>query len=195
MVRGFVREVLSIASWIAAAAAAFYLYKPLIPLVRPYIESATVSSVVAAAAVFFVALIIASYITTKISDFVIDSRIGAIDRGLGFMFGAARGLLLVVIALLFFNWLVPTPPAWVANAQAKPMLDGLGERLMAALPEDIETSIMDKIRGGGSTTAVAPATTPDAATAAPEETPPAEDPAYGTTTRQNLEQLIQNSDN
>ncbi len=194
MVRGFVREVLSIASWIAAAAAAFFLYKPLIPLVRPYIESATVSSVVAAAAVFFVALILASYITTKISDFVIDSRIGAIDRSLGFMFGAARGLLLVVIALLFFNWLVQTPPSWVANAQTKPMLDNLGEKLMAALPEDIETTIMDKIKGSGSGAAVAPATTPEAA-APGAAVPETEDPAYGTTTRQNLEQLIQNSDN
>ena len=34
----------------------------------------------------------------KISDFVIDSRVGAIDRSLGFVFGVVRGLLLVVIA-------------------------------------------------------------------------------------------------
>ena len=115
MVRGFVREVLSVASWLAAVAAAYFLYKPIVPLVKPYIESGTVATIVAAAAIFFIALIVASYITTKISDFVIDSRVGAIDRGLGFLFGAARGLLLLVIALLFFNWLVTPPPAWVAK--------------------------------------------------------------------------------
>ncbi len=80
MVRGFVREVLSVASWVAAAAAAYFLYKPVLPLLAPYIESKTVATIAAAAAIFFIALIVATYITMKISDFVIDSRIGAVDR-------------------------------------------------------------------------------------------------------------------
>ncbi len=198
MVRGFVREVLSIASWIAAAAAAFFLYKPIVPLVRPYIESATVASIIAAAGVFFIALIIASYVTTKISDFVIDSRVGAIDRGLGFLFGAARGLLLVVIALLFFGWLVQTPPNWVANAQSKPMLDDLGDKLLAALPDDIESAIMKQFNQGGESDGTTAATgTGEPAPAVPEvdDAPAPDDTDYGTTTRQNLDQLIQNSDN
>ena len=127
MVRGFVREVLSVASWVAAAAAAYYFYKSLLPLVEPYFDNRTIAIIVSAAAIFFVALIVASYITMKISDFVIDSRIGAIDRAFGFIFGAVRGVLLLVIALLFFNWLVPAPPAWVADARTKPFLDNLGE--------------------------------------------------------------------
>ena len=46
-----------------------------------------------------------------------DSRVGALDRTLGFVFGAARGILLVVVAMLFFNWLVAAPqqPDWVAD--------------------------------------------------------------------------------
>src|SRR5579859_1692601 len=117
MVRGFVREVLSVASWAAAAGAAYLGYKHLFPLVQPYFQSKTVAVIVSAAAIFFIALVIASYITMKISDFVIDSRVGAIDRGLGFVYGAVRGLLLLVIALLFFNWLVPAPPVWVTAAR------------------------------------------------------------------------------
>ena len=46
MVRGFVREVLSVASWVAAAAAAYFLYKPVLPLVQPYIDSNTVATIV-----------------------------------------------------------------------------------------------------------------------------------------------------
>ncbi|MBN9010696.1 MAG: CvpA family protein, partial [Rhizobiales bacterium] len=147
MVRGFVREVLSIASWAAAAAAAYLFYKPVVPLVQPYFESKTVGVIVSAAAIFFVALIVASYITMKISDFVIDSRIGAVDRALGFVFGAVRGLLLLVVAFLFFNWLVSPPPAWVAQAKTAPLLKSLGEQLMAALPPDAEEAIMKRIRG------------------------------------------------
>ena len=38
---------------------------------------------------------------------ILDSRIGALDRTLGFLFGLARGLLIVVVAFMFFSWLVP----------------------------------------------------------------------------------------
>lgn len=187
MVRGFVREVLSVASWLAAVAAAYFFYQPLVPVIRPYIESNTVATIVAAALIFFIALILASYLTTRISDFVIDSRIGAFDRGLGFLFGAARGVLLVVIALWFFNFLVAEPPGWVANAQTGPALKDLGDQLVLALPEDIEAWIQTHTQGmseiGGSPV---------------EETPPPADPAdptYGQDAQQNLDQLIQNSDN
>jgi len=188
MVRGFVREVLSVASWLAAVGAAYLLYKPLVPLVKPYIESGTIATIVAAAVIFFIALIVASYITTKISDFVIDSRVGALDRGLGFLFGAARGLLLLVIALLFFSWLVQTPPTWVANARSKPMLTDLGDRLMAALPDDVETALLKRFRNND---AEAPAGGTDAAPA--DDTTPPPDTTYNNGTRQNLDTLIQNS--
>lgn len=190
MVRGFVREVLSVASWLAAVAAAYYLYGPLVPVIRPYIESNTVATIVAASVVFFVALIIASYLTTKISDFVIDSRVGAIDRVLGFGFGAARGLLLVVIALWFFNFLVARPPDWVANAQTEPMLRDLGEQLVAALPEDIESWIQSHLQRGQNGAAPAgTVTTPD------EAGTDTNDPSYGAGAQQGLDQLILNSDN
>ena len=114
MVRGFSREVLSVASWVGAAAAAYFLYPVLLPYAKDYTTSDTVAMVGSAAAVFLVALIVISFITMRIADFIIDSRVGALDRTLGFLFGAARGILLVVDAMLFFNWLVAPQqqPAW-----------------------------------------------------------------------------------
>src|SRR5689334_12170383 len=79
-VRGFVREVLSIASWGAAAAAGALLYKPVVPLAHKIVEKDTYALIISVAAIFFVTLIVASYVTMKIADFVIDSRVGAIDR-------------------------------------------------------------------------------------------------------------------
>ena len=208
MVRGFVREVLSIASWAAAAAAAYLFYKPVVPLVQPYFESKTVGVIVSAAAIFFVALIVASYITMKISDFVIDSRIGAVDRALGFVFGAVRGLLLLAVALMFFNWLVSPPPAWVAQAKTAPLLKSLGEQLMAALPPDAEEAIMKRIRGTSGGGGEAPAAggeanpAPDAGDedAAPAATPApqpagaaASDPSYKSKQRKSIDQLIEST--
>ncbi len=193
MVRGFVREVLSVASWVAAAAAAYFLYPHVLPLVQPYLDSNTVATIVAAAAIFFVALIVASYITMKISDFVIDSRVGAIDRALGFIFGAVRGLLLMIVAVWFFDFLVKPPPAWIANAQTRPILVSGGDQLIALLPADFETWVKEKISGasGG-----AQPPTSDTPVGEPvDETPaPEEDPAYTPEEQQGIDQLIENNE-
>ena len=146
MVRGFSREILSIASWAVAAVAAFFLYDDVVPFVAPYIDNEKVAMAAAAAIVFFVALIIVSLITMKIADFIIDSRVGALDRTLGFLYGAARGILVVAVALLFLNWLVgANPPAWVANAKSKPLLEQIGLKIQSLLPDDPENSILNRV--------------------------------------------------
>ncbi len=88
MLRGFTREVLAIASWGAAAAAAIYFYPFVLPYVKPYIAKDTVALAAAAAIVFFVTLIVVSIITVKVSDAILDSKVGPLDRSLGFVFGA-----------------------------------------------------------------------------------------------------------
>ena len=167
MVRGFSREVLSVVSWAAAAAAAYLFYKPVVPFLTPYISNDTIAQIAAAGLVFVVTLIVVSIITMKIADFIIDSRIGALDRTLGFLFGAARGVLLVVVAMLFFNWLVTeNQPAWVAQAKSKPMIDSLGAKLIGLLPEDPESTILNRLKPG---TATAPDAAPDGARSAGAE--------------------------
>lgn len=174
MVRGFSREVLSVASWAVAAVSAYLFYPLVLPYLEPHISSETIAKIAALAAVFFVTLIIVSLITMKIADFIIDSRIGALDRTLGFLFGAARGVLLMVVAMLFFNWLVPTnQPAWIADAKSKPMLDSLGMELIDLLPESSETNLMEKLSPRSSTEESQPnnrpavEVTPDTAPALP----------------------------
>ena len=122
MFRGFVREVLSIAAWVAAAILAYLFYEDLLPYVAEYVSNPTVAIIISAAAIFLVSLIVVSLITMRISDFVMDSPVGALDRLLGFIFGAARGVLLLVVAALFFNYLVDEPdrPEWVTTAMSYP---------------------------------------------------------------------------
>ena len=147
MVRGFSREVLSIVSWVVAAIAAFMFYEALTPFVQNYVENATLAPLIAAAAIFLVTLVVVTFITMRIADAIIDSRIGPLDRTLGFLFGLARGALLMVVALLFFGWLVPADrtPEWVADAKSKPLLDNLGQSLVNALPEDPEGLIRERL--------------------------------------------------
>ncbi|MFS4439089.1 CvpA family protein [Paracoccaceae bacterium GXU_MW_L88] len=108
--RGFVREVLSIIGWGLAAIAA-YIFAPTVePLVSglPYVSDILVgncelSMVVAFALAGIVALVIIALLTPLISGAVQNSAIGPIDQGFGALFGVARGILLVSVALLLFN--------------------------------------------------------------------------------------------
>ncbi len=109
-----------------------------IPLVQQYVSPNKALHVpVAAGGIFLVTLLVAYFITSKLSDMILDSRIGALDRTLGFAFGAARGLLLAVVGFLFFSWLAQDEknhPVWVRDAKLKPMLVSAGATSRACCP-------------------------------------------------------------
>jgi membrane protein required for colicin V production len=148
MVRGFMREVLSIASWAAAALLTLYAYPRLKPVVLQYFSNDIVASAITVGGVFLGTLLVVSVVTIKISDTILDSRVGALDRTLGFLFGLARGLVIVVVAFLFFNWLVPdrSQPEWVKNAKSLVVLKRTGESLMSMLPDDPESTILKRLK-------------------------------------------------
>ncbi|ACI93494.1 CvpA family protein [Afipia carboxidovorans OM5] len=148
MIRGFVREILSITAWGAAALTTLYAYQKLLPTAKTYIASDTLATIAVVAGIFIVTLIVVSIITVRISDMILDSRIGALDRTLGFLFGLARGLLIMVVAFLFFTWLVPDKqqPDWVRGAKSRVVLQGTGDWLMTLLPDDPENTILKKFK-------------------------------------------------
>ena len=148
MIRGFMREILSIGAWGIAALVTLYSYSRVLPLAKQYFSSDMVAGGVAIGGVFLGTLLIVSIITVRISDMVLDSRVGALDRTLGFLFGLGRGLIIVVVAFLFFAWLVPprTQPAWVANAKSRVVLQSTGDWLISMLPDDPESTILKRLK-------------------------------------------------
>ncbi len=148
MVRGFVREVLAIASWALAAFAAYAGYPRVTPFLKPYISNDMVAQIAAVGAIFLVVLLVVSVITIRISDAILDSKIGVIDRTLGLGFGLARGLLIMVVAYLFFVNLVPESgrPDFVKNAKSLPVLDQTGKWLLSILPPDGAETILARIK-------------------------------------------------
>jgi membrane protein required for colicin V production len=148
MVRGFMREVLSITAWALAAGATLYSYAKLLPLAKQYFNNDIVAAVAVVGGVFLLTLLVVSVITVRISDMVLDSRVGALDRTLGFLFGLARGLIIVVVAFQFFTWLVPdrSQPEWVRSAKSRVVLTSTGQWLMSMLPDDPESTILKKLK-------------------------------------------------
>ena len=144
MVRGFMRELLSIAAWAIAAAAALYFGGKVAPIVKSQVNvSDTVAAVIAGAVIFLVALLIISIFTVRISDKISDSKIGPLDRTMGFLFGLGRGLILVAVAYTFTSWFVEEPKQWpgIRDAKSVVVLKATRDWLMSLLPDDIESSV------------------------------------------------------
>src|SRR5262245_430324 len=165
MYRGFTREVLSILSWAAAAVAAFYvtLYQPtwadsLAQAIQnpPQQIHTIIAKVGIGSAVFLVVLIIVHLITSHISEMVLDSRIGAVDRILGLGFGVVRGFILVVIPYMFAVSFVCKDgatraiaqgcqpgelPTWVEDARSKNMIRSTGSTLFGVLDRFVPKGI------------------------------------------------------
>ncbi|MEM7441256.1 MAG: CvpA family protein [Pseudomonadota bacterium] len=151
--RGLVREVLSIAGWIIAAIVAYILtpaVEPLvreIPVVRDIITESCVLSLIAAfAVVFAVALIVVSIFTPLFSGMVQQSAIGGIDQGLGFLFGVARGVLLVLIALILYDNVFPAGErlALVEDSKSREILNDSQARLAEMLPTDVPPWLQER---------------------------------------------------
>ncbi|MDA3857609.1 MAG: CvpA family protein [Roseovarius sp.] len=111
--RGFVREALAIAGWVVAGFLAFLFAPQLEPLVKevPVVgdfiaDSCELSMIAAFAVVFAIGLIVASLITPLFASLVQRSALGGIDQGLGFVFGVARGVLLIAIAYFVYETVI-----------------------------------------------------------------------------------------
>ncbi len=108
--RGLVREAMAILGWIGAAILAFIFAPSAMPIVReiPYVgdflaDSCELSVVASFAAVFAIGLILAALFTPLLSAFVQRSALNGIDQILGFLFGVARGVLLIAVAFVVYD--------------------------------------------------------------------------------------------
>ncbi|KAI93258.1 colicin V synthesis protein [Rhodomicrobium udaipurense JA643] len=90
---------------------------------------------------FITSLILFSLLTANISERVLDSRVGAVDRTLGFVYGLVRGLILVVIAFLIVSQIVDRPnlPKWVREARSLPLIESTGDTIKSLLPDNPES--------------------------------------------------------
>jgi membrane protein required for colicin V production len=150
LVRGFMREILAITAWVAAAGATLYTFYALpqvVTMAQDWLKNDIAAKLAVAAGVFVGTLIVVSIFTVKISDKVLDSRIGALDRTLGFIFGLARGFLIVVVALQFFLFWVTEKqrPDAVTKAKSLVALSKSGEWLIEVLPENLAEMVAKKV--------------------------------------------------
>jgi membrane protein required for colicin V production len=136
VIRGFIRETLSIFAWAAAAFAALYFGPAAFALLRPHIATPLVGPLIAYAGVFLVVLIPLSFISWRLSEGVRHSPIGTLDRSLGVPFGILRGLAVVGLVYLGFSLVVPVreQPLWLTEARLLPLVQGSSDVILSLIP-------------------------------------------------------------
>jgi membrane protein required for colicin V production len=205
LLRGFTNEVLSIIAWVVGALAALWLFPYLTPVLRGVISPEWLAAAIAAVGIFIVAYVIVAAFTSRWSDSLMDihERAGLLDRTLGFIFGLARGLLIVTVAYLFFAWLVPNPddqPDWIRNAKTRPLVEDTAALLFSLAPQPGSGTT----NGSGDRTTAPLQSQPPRQQAAPppaepRQTPPdsgadtGNGPGYNPSERRGLDRLFENT--
>lgn len=196
--RGLVREVLSIAAWVGAAVLTVYAFPHFRDFTRGYIKNELAADIATGVAIFIVLLFVFTAVSHMLSRNVRGSSFGALDRSLGFLFGLARGVVLVCLAYLMFLWFVPKPedqPEAIKQAQSLKVIAPGAELIRSLLPKDIRDKTEQAAKDAATTAqqqlgqqAIDSLTQP-----APKSAAPGGDPGYNAGERKDLDRLIQGS--
>jgi membrane protein required for colicin V production len=135
--RGLVREVLSILGWVIAFLAANLLAGPLGPAMPAVIPSPELRIAAAYVAVFAGSLMVTALVGLLLSKIMKAAGLGGLDRFLGAIFGAARGLLIVLAAALLAGLTSAPRQAFWRDSATGPLLTQAAQALKPLLPHTL----------------------------------------------------------
>ncbi len=141
MLRGFLREVLALAAWVAAFLVARTHTLQLAPLLPQSIPGEELRLLVAFLILFVLTLLACSLLAVAISGLFRQVGLGLLDRGLGALFGLARGMLVVFTAVLLAGFTgLPREREW-REAMLSDPLETLVLRALPWLPQEIASRV------------------------------------------------------
>jgi membrane protein required for colicin V production len=110
LIRGFVKESISLVTWVVAGLLALRYYGPMADLLEPFINSVTLRQWVGGGILFVATLIVGAIVNFIVSQLVSKTGLSGTDKALGVVFGGARGVLIVTMIVLLAS-LTPMPEA------------------------------------------------------------------------------------
>lgn len=141
LIRGFIREALSLASWIIAFWVALTFSTLLAPYFQAYIQSDAVRYAVAFILLFIATLIVGAIVNFVITQFIEKTGLSGTDRLLGVVFGFARGVLLVAIILLSAHMTaIPKEQVW-QQSELIPVFTPVENWLSNYIPKNIKDQL------------------------------------------------------
>jgi membrane protein required for colicin V production len=137
LIRGFVREVLALVSWVVAFVVARAYTTQLVPLLPQDIPSESLRYLAAFMILFLATLLISSLLSIALSQLLKSLKLGWLNRMLGGLFGMLRGLCIVSILVFLAGFTsIPKDSRWQSAMFSSP-LEELVIHLLAFMPEDI----------------------------------------------------------
>ena len=138
LARGLVREVLSLGVWIAALAVAWIFHREVAELLTMQLSQPSARIAVAFAALVFVTLILGAILGALLTRLIDRTGLTGIDRMLGLVFGAARGGVIVAMAV-FLVALTPLPEdAWWRESILISDFQVLADWILSQTPADLQ---------------------------------------------------------
>jgi membrane protein required for colicin V production len=136
--RGLIREVFSLGTWIGAVAITLYFYPEASLWTRQHIQTEFAADLAAGAGLFAGSFFVFRLAGSAIAESIARNDQNALDRSAGFLFGLFRGGLLVVVAYTAFSWFVPDEqqPGWLTGAKVAPLLQEGSRKLLEVLPRE-----------------------------------------------------------
>ena len=136
-VRGFVREALSLVTWIAAVWIAWHFYVDLANLLTNVIQTPSFRLIASFAILFIATLFVGAFVNYLLAQLIDNTGLGGTDRMLGIIFGAVRGLLVVTIIIMLAR-LTPLPKDdWWKNSLLIPRFESLELWMRDILPSSV----------------------------------------------------------
>jgi len=136
LIRGFVKESISLVSWIVAGVLALRYFPAMAELLEPFVDAPTIRDVAGFAVIFIITLVIGAIVNFIMSQLVSKTGLSGTDKALGVVFGAARGVLIVTMVVLLAS-LTPMPEAsWWQDSASVGFFQQLAEWLKGIIPAD-----------------------------------------------------------
>jgi membrane protein required for colicin V production len=139
LLRGLMKEVLSLIAYIAAFVAAIWWGPRVSIWLTPYIDNSLFRTAAAYAAVFIVALLLVGLVNVTLGTLIEKTGLTPADHGLGALFGFLRGLLVVLalVALAGYTELPKEP--WWRDARLSPVAVRGVQQVKLLLPASLSS--------------------------------------------------------
>jgi len=141
LLRGFVREAFSLASWVAALWVALAFFEPLSGSLVHWISIPSLRLGAAFAVLFLVVLLLGALIGYLAGQLVQKTGLTGTDRVLGMVFGLGRGMIIVAVLVLLAGLTAMPRDPWWSQSQLLPHFQHLALWLSGFLPADIAARI------------------------------------------------------
>lgn len=137
LLRGFIREVLSLVAYLAAFVAAIWWGPTVSSWLTVLLENGLLRTVSAYAAVFIIALLAVGLLNMALGALIDRTGLTPADHGLGALFGTLRGLVLALalVGLAGYTQL-PAEPWWREARTSAALVKGF-QQLKGLLPPSV----------------------------------------------------------